>query len=188
MRRVRLAPSFRQQRVHAAIVLQVAAAVARGVRVVEYSVQHDHLHLLVEAEDKKELAKHLKLLFSRIAFAVNAVARRHGTLFGDRHHRRELRTPTEVRRVLVYLFFNGRKHDIQHGRVTNATFALDAMTSAPWFHGWDPLVRPSAEAFERARAHHPSGSPACAPGTWLSAVGWKRAGGPIRFNEVPRLP
>src|SRR4051812_40222937 len=108
MKRVRCAPSFRSQRLHVLLVAHFAAAVKRGIKVLHYSIQHDHLHLMIEGKDKKELANGLKLLFSRIAFAVNRVARRHGSLFRERHHRRALTTPTEVRRALVYIIFNTR--------------------------------------------------------------------------------
>ncbi|MBX3230713.1 MAG: hypothetical protein KIT84_00740 [Labilithrix sp.] len=187
MKRVPVGPSFRAQRVHAAIVGQIAACVARGVRVVHYSVQHDHLHLLVEADDKKEAARRLQLLFSRIAFAVNRVSHRHGSLFRDRHHRRALSSPSETRNVLVYLFFNARKHDIQHGRATNASFELDPMTSAPWFDAWHPVARPPPEAFARARAPRAS-PPTATPRTWMASEGWLRAGGPIAFHECPAIP
>ncbi|MBX3233285.1 MAG: transposase [Labilithrix sp.] len=187
MKRVPVGPSFRAERVHAAIVDQIAACVARGVRVVHYSVQHDHLHLLVEAQDKKEVARRLQLLFSRIAFAVNRVARRHGSLFRDRHHRRELTSPTETRNVLVYLFFNTRKHAIEHARATNATFELDTMTSAAWFDGWHPIARPPPAAFARARGARAS-PPTAPPQTWLAAEGWLRGGGPIGFHELPSVP
>ena len=101
MTRLPAAPSFRAQRVLAAINAQIEAAVRQGVRVVHYSVQHDHLHLLVEADDNGKLARGMQRLFSRIAFAVNRVAMRSGSLFRDRHHRHELKTPTEVRSALV---------------------------------------------------------------------------------------
>ena len=57
MRRVRLAPSFRSQSVCAAIYAEIAAAKSRKVRVVHHSIQDDHLHLLVEGEDSKDLSK-----------------------------------------------------------------------------------------------------------------------------------
>src|SRR5688572_16237680 len=67
MKRVALGPSLRAERVFAAIVREIAYAVRAGVRVVHYSVQHDHLHLLVEATDKQTLARGMQRLFSRIA-------------------------------------------------------------------------------------------------------------------------
>ncbi len=188
IKRVERAPSFRAQRVYRAIVLELAAAVARGVRVIQYSVQHDHVHLIVEAEDSPKLARGMQLLFSRMAFAVNRIARRIGRVFRDRHHRHTLTTPTEVRRALVYVLFNSRKHEARSARTTASNLEeLDACSSAIWFDAWDPRIRPSSPlvARERARA---GPSPLTEPRTWLARIGWKRAGGAIRFDESPLPP
>ena len=53
------------------------------------SVQVNHLHLMVEGSSSADLANQMRTLFSRIAFAVNAIAHRHGKLFRDRHHRHD---------------------------------------------------------------------------------------------------
>ena len=112
MRRVVNAPSFRAERVSRAIRHQLARAACSGgkIRVVHFSIQDDHLHLMLEGPDRLQLSRQAQILFSRIALAVNAVAGRRGSLFRDRHHRHELKTPTEVRRALVYILFNTRKH------------------------------------------------------------------------------
>lgn len=188
IKRVKLAPSFRAQRVHAAITHEIAAAVARGIRILQHSIQHDHIHLLVEADDSVKLARGMQRLFSKIAFGVNRVAMRAGRLFRDRHHRHELATPTEVRRALVYVLFNDRKHAPRHGSDRTAPARrLDPCSSAIWFTEWAAGSRPPADlvAHERTRA---GPSPLCEPRTWLARVGWKRAGGPLRFDESPVLP
>ncbi len=189
IKRTRLAPSLRTDRVYRAVVVQVAAAVTRGVRVVHYSIQHDHIHLVVEAEDNKELARGMQLLFSRVAFAVNRIARRSGSLFRDRHHRHELKTPTEVRRALVYVLFNSRKHDLQRGVTTeHAEPLLDRCSSAAWFETWHPEARPPPETVKIRRSKDGDEQPTAKPKTWLCRTGWLRAGGPIRFDELPSLP
>ena len=128
IKRVPHGPSFRAQRVHSAIVRELAVAAARGVRVLHYSIQHDHLHLIVEADDRPKLARGMQLLFSRIAFAVNRVAMRTGRVFRDRHHRHELSTPTEVRRALVYVICHaevdlGTKVEGEHERFSCSVLA-----------------------------------------------------------------
>jgi putative transposase len=188
IKRTPSAPSLRAQRVFAAIAREIALAVERGVRVLHHSVQHDHLHLMVEAEDRVKLARGLQQLFSRIAFAVNRVAERSGSLFRDRHHRRALATPTEVRRALVYVLFNARKHDSSSASGIDAQLDwLDPCSSAMWFTDWDPRARPPPETVARVRRGIVS-SPLSAPRTWLARAGWKRGGGLIRFNESPAPP
>lgn len=187
MRRVRLAPSFRSELVYAAIYAEIVGAKSRNVRIVHHSIQDDHLHLMVEGEDSADLSKQMCRLFSRIAMAVNRVARRHGPLFRDRHHRHALRTPTETRNALVYILFNIRKHAAADYDARSLRTVLDGFSSAPWFGGWHPDSRPPPELLARARRHSEPAATAV-PETWLARVGWLRAGGPIRFDELPRAP
>src|SRR5438309_1100709 len=81
-----------------------------GFRLVHYSVQGNHLHLLVEARDERALSRGMNGLGVRVARGLNRVMRRHGKVLDDRYHSRILRTPTEARRVRVYLLENARKH------------------------------------------------------------------------------
>jgi len=187
MRRVACGPSFRSQRVQNAIVEQLRL-VKQRVHVVHYSIQTNHLHLMVEGHDRADLARQMKVLFSRIAFAVNRVALRAGKLFADRHHRHELRTPTEVRRALVYILFNDRKHDAPARAAATpcdvVDTTLDFASSAIWMNDWDPRTGPRLDTLERQRAAHDE-SPVSPPETWLARAGWRRAGGPLRADESP---
>ena len=79
-------------------------------RVVHYSVQGNHIHLLVEAPGKDGLAQAMKGLGVRIAKSLNRLMRRRGRVIGDRYHARILRTPSEVRNVRHYLRTNAKKH------------------------------------------------------------------------------
>lgn len=190
MKRVALAPSLRAERVFRAILREIAFVVARGVRIVEYSIQDDHVHLLVEAEDARELGRGMQLLFSRMAFAVNRVARRSGKLFRDRHHRVPLTSPTQTRNTLRYVLLNERKHDARRAVTTEEAYELllarlDPCASGHWFDRWDARARPPPEIIaSRLRSLGPS--PLAPPRTWLLKTGWMRAnGGALRFDEVP---
>ena len=81
-----------------------------GFRLVHYSVQGNHVHLLVEADDERALSRGMNGMGVRVAKGLNRVMGRHGKVLGDRYHARILRTPTEVRRVRDYLLQNARKH------------------------------------------------------------------------------
>jgi putative transposase len=184
MRRVAVGPSFRAERVRRAIEGELYAVKKRGVVVVHYSIQDNHLHLMVEATDRVDLGRKMKLLFSRIAMTVNRIALRAGKLFADRHHRHELTTPTEVRRALVYILFNDRKH---HSRSRSATTALDEASSAIWVTDWSPDSAPAPETLAQRRANYPEGPPITAPATWLARTGWRRAReGLLRTTDHPR--
>jgi putative transposase len=145
----------------------VAAVPGPSFRVLHFSVQHDHLHLLVEADRAAGLARGCQGLAVRLAKAINRALRRRGTVFGDRYHARWLRTPREVRNALVYVLQNFRKHIAGARR-------LDPRSSAAWFGGW------------RVSAPRPPGpAPVRSPRTWLARVGSLRHGR-IDVREMPR--
>ncbi len=81
-----------------------------GFRLVHYSVQGNHVHLLVEANDERALSRGMNGMGVRVARGLNRVMRRHGKVLDDRYHAHVLRTPSEVRRAREYLLQNARKH------------------------------------------------------------------------------
>jgi REP element-mobilizing transposase RayT len=148
-----------------------------GGRVVEFSVQHDHVHLVVEADDARSLARMIQGLAIRIAKGLNRVMGAKGKVFAERFHSRVLRTPTEVRSTLVYVLQNARKHLAQRGHAVTANWTDDEYSSSPWFQGWTE-TRPPPRGEVR---------PTAEPRTWLLARGWRdRGGGPIGPGEAPR--
>ena len=62
----------------------------RGIRLIHYSIQDDHAHLIVEAGGAHALANGMKSLASLFAFAVNRGLGRTGKVLADRYHRRVL--------------------------------------------------------------------------------------------------
>lgn len=97
--------------------------------------------------------------------------RRAGKVWGDRYHRRDLPSPSEVRSALVYVLNNFLKHGVVDEGL------VDPRSSAPWFDGYMHRRTPKPEepdVTERAR-------------TWLLDEGWLRAfPGAIHVGEVPK--
>jgi REP element-mobilizing transposase RayT len=195
MRRVKRAPSLRSERIFRAILGQLARVKRSGGHVVHYSVQNDHLHLIVEGESRQDLSAQMRKLFARIALAVNAIAKRRGSLFRDRHHREELDGPTKTRNALVYVLFNDRKYHAQNGgAITDELLSdVDDRSSAAWLDGWDPRARPPPETVARLRARDGDidgfGAPCIEPETWLAQEGWRlrTRRGAIKVHELPRF-
>ncbi len=143
-------------------------------RVVHYSVQHDHLHLVVEADGHEAMGRGMRSLSARISWAVRRVFRVIGSVMAGRYHVRWLKTPTETRNALRYVLLNARKHAAAAGRVSKVG-RLDEASSGRWFLGWRGGARG-----ER------TGPCEVAPArTWLLRVGWRRGGGLIDPAEVP---
>jgi REP element-mobilizing transposase RayT len=138
----------------------------RTFRVVHYSIQSNHLHLIVEATSKTALARGMQGLASGLARRVNRKLRRRGSLFGDRYHAHALASPREVRHAVVYVLKNYEKHpEPIPDRGTEPERGIDPCSSARWFGGWQEPAEPTAVAAPVADAR-----------TWLLTVGWRRAG------------
>jgi hypothetical protein len=144
-------------------------------RITHFSVQRDHIHLLVEASDEAALGNGMRSLTVRVARRMNAVLSRRGKVWGDRWHGHTLTTPGEVRRALAYVLLNGRKH----GAVP---FGLDPFASVVWSHDVfaDPVYRDGLRLLAEARV-----SPVAEPKTWLLKMGWKKLG-LLRLADAPR--
>jgi hypothetical protein len=145
----------------------VAAASTDRFRVLQFSVQADHLHLLVEADEPTGFERGVRGVAIRVAKAVNRVLGRRGRVWGDRYHARLLQTPREVRNALVYVLNNFQKH-------VRGARGLDPRSSARWFDGWSTTVAAAAGR-----------SPVASGRTWLMRVGW-RVHGLIGVQETPR--
>src|SRR5262249_42089257 len=120
-----------------------------GFRLIEYSVQQDHLHLVVEADDRKRLARGVQSLMIRIAKSLNRFWRRRvGRVFADRYFALALVKRMQLWRTLRYVLNNGRKHG-----AWSAKDRPDPYSSGRWFLRWctlEPLRRSSRKpAVER---------------------------------------
>jgi len=135
-----------------------------GFRLVEFSIQSNHLHFIAEADDARAIARGLQGLLVRVAKALNREWGRRGKVLSDRYHSRILRTPRDVRHALVYVLQNARKHGAQ-------LIGIDAHSSGLWFRGWRDRV-----------ARTPS--PIAAAQSWLLTTGWLRWG-LLRTSERP---
>ena len=159
LRAVNALRCLRSDRVFPAVQHALAASSRASFRILHFSVQNDHVHLIVEADHRKALSGGVRGLAIRLARAVNRVLCRRGRVWSDRYHARALSTPRTVRHALVYVLMNFKKH-------LHACIKLDPCSSAPWFSGW-----------ARYRAAAPSGAPPVAVArTWLARVGWLRHG------------
>jgi REP element-mobilizing transposase RayT len=162
-------PSLRRARELALIRSRFEIAAERfDVRLIEYSVQSNHVHLIVETKDERSLARAMKGVFVRIARALNRLWQRSGAVLDDHYHARALKTPREVRNALVYVLQNARKHGVQSS-------GPDPYSSGPAFDGWkEPIasaVGVLAKPLGRAR-------------TWLLSIGWRKRGR-IGVDERP---
>ena len=132
-----------------------------GTRIVEFSVQHDHVHLVVETKDERALSRAMQGLAVRLARAINRSLGRRGRVLKERFHHRALATPRQVRNALAYVLCNARKHRV----APSISGWLDPFSSSACFSGW--VTNATREPAPRLTA---------LPRTWLLRIGWRRSG------------
>ena len=164
-------PSFRQQTLYAAFEEAFRRMRREDFRIVELSVQDNHVHMIVEADDNDAFARGMKSFSVRANRLFNAaLGRGRGRGWGDRYHRRDLTDARQVRNALVYCINNYKKHlGMSHGLMR-----IDPCSSARWFEGWTAI-----------RTANDGLRPTPEPRTVLLARAWK-AHGFIHPGEVPR--
>jgi REP element-mobilizing transposase RayT len=157
-------------------------------RIVHISIQRNHIHMLVEADNKRALSRGLQSFQISAAKHINReysaklklAQRRRGAVFVDRYHAEIIKTPRQARRALAYVLNNWRKH-----REDQKTFAkswnVDPYSTGFQFTGWrereDKDVRwLGPDTYETLVTYFPK--------TWLLSEGWRKHG-TISFYEVP---
>ncbi len=161
----------------------LTAARREDLRIVHVSIQHNHVHLLVEADSTVALSRGMQGFQISAAKLINAALpkvdgrRRRGKVFADRYHVTVIRTPTQARRELAYVLNNWRKHG-EHRRPEARGWRVDPFSTGVLFDGWTSGVQPWIWP--------PTYEPlvVAPPRSWLLSVGWRRLGA-IRTNEVP---
>jgi REP element-mobilizing transposase RayT len=134
-------------------------------RVVHVSIQHSHVHFLVEADDKQALRLGMQGLAIAAARAINRSCGRRGKVFAFRYHATQIRSPRQARHALSYVLNNWRRH------CEDASGLIDRYSSAITFWTFD--IPNDYEILPVAR-----------PQSWLLRVGWQRHG-PIGYRERP---
>jgi len=124
-----------------------------GMRIIHYSIQGNHLHLLVEVDSAESLSRGMQGLAIRVAKGLNALSGRKGAVFADRYHSRALQTRREVANAVRYVLGNYRHHAREY---------------------LPPHWEDSLSSVRFLRAAPDASAPVIEPKTWLLRVGWRK--------------
>ena len=99
-------------------------------RLIAYSIQDTHLHMIVEGEDTPEISKGMQGLGVRITKALNKLWDRRGagTVFRERFKQIVLKDYKQITAALNYVLNNALKH-----RCKRPDNRPDRYSSAPWW-------------------------------------------------------
>jgi REP element-mobilizing transposase RayT len=160
-----------------------AACAYDGARIVDWSIQANHLHLIVEADSRQQLSRAMQGFGVRVAKGLNRLLGRKGSVFEERYHLRVLGTPREIRNARAYVINNYRRHAAAADRPVDPGW-VDPCSSWAWFDGWRDLTRAHLALAREARAGPALVSTAKG---YLLRQGWRKRG-LVRVDEVPCSP
>ncbi|WPU66418.1 transposase [Peredibacter starrii] len=78
---------------------------AHGLRIIHFSLQSNHVHLIIEAENNDTLTKGMRSLTITFAKGLNK-----GKVQIERYHLHVLKTIKETKHAVQYVLFNQQKH------------------------------------------------------------------------------
>ena len=142
-----------------------------GFRLNQFSVQSNHLDLIVEASDRNFLGRGMCGLGTRLARNLNRLWGLRGRVFAERYHSVLLRSPRQVRNALRYVLNNVLRHG---GHLTGNR--PDPCSSGEWFDGWKD---------RRARSPSDARCPVAPARSRLQRLAWRRHG-LLQLLESPR--
>lgn len=108
--KVRENKDIQSKRILKALHHAIKRARLKGLKVVHYTLEYNHVHLLVESVDNKILHKGMQAFGITITKAINKIKRTKGAVYKNRYHLRLINSPRQLKNVLHYIFTNGVKH------------------------------------------------------------------------------
>jgi REP element-mobilizing transposase RayT len=81
-----------------------------GLRVIHFTLEYDHVHLLIEADNNFILGKGMQAFGVTFSKAINRMRKIKGGVYKHRYHFRKIVGARQLKNVLNYIFKNGIKH------------------------------------------------------------------------------
>jgi REP element-mobilizing transposase RayT len=159
----------------------LTVALREDFRIVHFTLQHGHVHMICEADHRKALSRGVQSFEISAARRINVLKARSGAVFPDRFHERPIKTPTHALHAMRYVLNNWRKHD-EDEKSFAREWLVDPYSSGIRFPGWKELDgqlwmwEPSSPEYEPLWTWLPK--------TWLLRCGWRLAG-QISVYDVP---
>ena len=170
LRTLKGVPRLRQDAMFHAIRHALELTMNRGgtFRVVHSSIQHNHLHLIVEAGMRDVMIKGMQALAISAARGINRACGRTGKVFAYRYHATPITSRRQMRHTLAYVLNNWRRHNEDRRNARTARELVDPYSTGMWFGGWAGME----DEFFPSFTPLPAANATC----WLLTTGWKTHG------------
>lgn len=156
--------SLRSPKTERAFKRALGKAKTKGLHVIHYAIESNHIHLFAEARDNGKLRSGTASFGSSFGKAVSKLNRRTGSVFAGRFHLRVLKSPRQTKNALAYVLLNHSKHE---GSVPYP----DERSSAAYFSDWHILLgRKYRKLVAEERPSYLTEAE-----SWLARVGRRRA-------------
>lgn len=97
----------------------------QGLAIIHYTLERDHVHLMVEANNNAILGRGMQAFGITFSKGINKLKSLKGQVFKTRYHFKKLKTPTEIKNALNYILGNAIKH--RSGSFVNLYNSLGAI-------------------------------------------------------------
>ncbi len=156
--------SLRGPKMMSAFQKSLEQAKVKGLRVIHFAVESNHVHLFAETNNNRKLRAGMASLAGRYGRVIRKLSGGRGSVFNGRYHSRVLKTPRETKNALAYVLLNHSKHE-------GVAPYRDDKSSAAYFSEWNALLG------GRYRKLPAEDIPDYLSGaeSWLARVGWRRA-------------
>jgi len=104
--------TLRNKTIFQKIAKAVQKARLKKLRIIHFTVQKDHLHLLLEATDKIALGKSLQSLGISLSKSLTHLLKRSGSVYKERYHVHILKSIREIKNAKLYILGNAVKHGV----------------------------------------------------------------------------
>lgn len=101
---------IKSKRILKALHHAIIRARLKRLKVIHYTLEYNHVHLLVEVQDHKVMHQAMQALGISFSKAINKVKSVKGSVYKHRYHLRKLKSSRDLKNVLHYIFNNGVHH------------------------------------------------------------------------------
>ena len=158
-------PNLRDERFLKEFTRALEISRGKGLAVSQFSIESNHIHLIVEVEDNESLTRGLLSLQGCVIWGLRRIFSYFGAVFAGRFHLHAIASPREMKHAIMYVIFNHAKHCgvPRFADVFSSAFAFKELRE------FVKAVRPPP------RWQHEIDRGLSRPRSWLQTTGWKRA-------------